>query len=124
MSFRLGSFSRAGMHPFAGLVLGDAVAVLASLNLPLRGAASLLAVLNYWDENFAALSTLPADPAKLDVPLLPLADLRVHAPYVPRQTFCTIANYRSHLIDTVRDPALTPALGEPDTAECLQRGAA
>jgi 2-keto-4-pentenoate hydratase/2-oxohepta-3-ene-1,7-dioic acid hydratase in catechol pathway len=111
------------MRPFAGLVLGDSVIVLASLNLPLRGAVSLLAVLDHWDENFASLSTLSTDPATLGVPILPLAELRVHPPHVPRQTFCTIANYRSHLIDTVRDPGLTPALGEPETAECLQRAA-
>src|SRR5262245_3799986 len=116
MSFRLGTFSRGGTPPFPGLVRGDTVVPLANLQprlqqlgLPLRGGDSLLCLLDHWDEDFAALSRVAAEDGAA---ALPIGELCVHAPYVPRQTFCTIANYRSHLIDTVRDPALTPALGE------------
>jgi 2-keto-4-pentenoate hydratase/2-oxohepta-3-ene-1,7-dioic acid hydratase in catechol pathway len=50
--------------------------------------------------------------------------LHVHAPiHLPRQLFCAIGNYRSHIRDSVRDPTASPRLGEPDTAECVQRAA-
>ena len=151
MSFRLGTFSRAGAAPFAGLVLEDRVIPLAALapllrgtGLQLKGAESMLALLESWDSNFAVLSravaALAAGPGvralgSLSAALAssniagmeasPLSALRIHAPiHLPRQIFCTIANYRSHIVDTVRDPALTQRLGEADTAECLQRAAA
>ena len=127
MSFRLGNFSRGGTAPFTGLLVGDTVVALANLvpplrerGLSLRGVESLLTLLEHWADNFAALSKAPIE----NLPAFSIDELQAHAPYVPRQTFCTIANYRSHLVDTVRDAALTPALGEPDSAECLQRAAA
>jgi 2-keto-4-pentenoate hydratase/2-oxohepta-3-ene-1,7-dioic acid hydratase in catechol pathway len=142
----LGTFSRAAGAPFAGLVLEDRVVPVTALapllrnrSAPLSGAPSVLALLENWDASFAALrevaATLEPDPGAsaassaeshgAGVESFPVSSLRVHPPVqVPRQTFCTIANYRSHLVDTVRDPALTLRLGEPDTPECLQRAAA
>ena len=57
-----------------------------------------------------------------DLGAVHVSKLHVHAPiHVPRQIFCTIANYRSHIVDSVRDAALSPRLGEPDTPECLAK---
>jgi 2,4-diketo-3-deoxy-L-fuconate hydrolase len=152
MQFRLGTFSRAGAAPFAGLVLDERVIALARLEplaqrlgLRLEGAESVLTLLASWDSNFAALIRIAAaltedrasamanegkgrrnhdDAAAGGFGAANVRELRVHAPvHLPRQTFCMIANYRSHLVDTVRDPSLSPRLGEPDTPECLERAA-
>jgi 2,4-didehydro-3-deoxy-L-rhamnonate hydrolase len=131
--FRLGTFSHDSVTRFAGLVVGERVVpsgrmdlLLRRLNVPLFGDHSVLGLLADWSHNFAAFSRVADAIAAGDsgVESVAVADLHVHAPIdVPRQIFCTIANYRSAIIDTVRDPALTPRLGEPDTAECLERAA-
>lgn len=137
MQFRLGTFSSAGSALFPGLVVDERVIPLARLGpllqrlgLRLQGADCVLALLSSWDDNFVALTktatALAEDPASTSAgaQAMDLRDLYVHAPvHLPRQTFCTVANYRSNLIDTVRDPHLSPQLGEPDTAECLERAA-
>jgi 2-keto-4-pentenoate hydratase/2-oxohepta-3-ene-1,7-dioic acid hydratase in catechol pathway len=55
-----------------------------------------LDVLDRWEAALPQLRALAADPA---LPRTPLADLRVHAPVVPRQVFQSGANYRQHVID-------------------------
>src|SRR5690349_2977667 len=93
MNFGLGTFARSGSAPFPGLVLGERVA-------PLDGYASVLDILSNWDSNFAALCRIAerGDAASVDA-----SALRAHAPLVPRQIFCTIANYRSHIAEVVGD---------------------
>jgi 2-keto-4-pentenoate hydratase/2-oxohepta-3-ene-1,7-dioic acid hydratase in catechol pathway len=131
MTFRLGTFEGPGTAPFPGLVLGERVIPLARLellfrrlNVSLTGSESILDVLASWDSNFTALSTV-ADAllaGDTGIESIDVKELRVRPPVdLPRQVFCTIANYRSHIVDTVRDAALSPRLGEPDTAECLAR---
>ncbi|HEU4627692.1 MAG TPA: fumarylacetoacetate hydrolase family protein [Steroidobacteraceae bacterium] len=115
MKFGLGTFSRSGAAPFPGLALGERV-------VRLDGFESVLAILSSWDRNFTELCRLAeADRAAESVDM---RELRVHAPLeMPRQVFCTIANYRSHILDTVRDPGSKLRLGEPDTPECRARAA-
>jgi 2,4-didehydro-3-deoxy-L-rhamnonate hydrolase len=148
MHFGLGTFSQARSAPFPGLVLGERVFALARLgvllrrlNVDLDGADSVLSLLSNWDANFAALSAVAAV-LKEETSNAPLAsvgaghgrgdtaegvkiqELNVHAPiYFPRQIFCAIGNYRSHIVDSVRDPAANSRLGEPDTSECVARAA-
>lgn len=134
--FRLGTFSGAGNAFFPGLVLaGDLVVplerltpLLQQLDLRLEGAESVLRLLSHWQGNLAALKTIAAALSERDTlspadfGAVPVSKLHVHAPiHVPRQIFCTIANYRSHIVDSVRDAALSPRLGEPDTPECLAK---
>jgi 2-keto-4-pentenoate hydratase/2-oxohepta-3-ene-1,7-dioic acid hydratase in catechol pathway len=95
MKFGLGTFARSGSAPFPGLLLGERV-------VPLAGYASVLEILSSWDRNFAELSRR-AEQAS-DGESIDLDALRVHAPLEPRQIFCTIANYRSHIAETVGDP--------------------
>jgi 2,4-didehydro-3-deoxy-L-rhamnonate hydrolase len=138
MTFRLGTFDRPGepAAPFPALVLGERVIPLGRLevlfrrlNVSLTGGESILGLLSSWDSNFTALSAaadaLAADALAADATGIESIDvkaLRVRPPVdLPRQIFCTIANYRSHIVDTVRDPELSPRLGEPDTPECLAR---
>ncbi|MEP7242745.1 MAG: fumarylacetoacetate hydrolase family protein [Gammaproteobacteria bacterium] len=148
MQFRLGTFSSGtSTSQFAGLVLGERVypverlaPLLGRLGAQLTGSESVLGLLSDWERNFEVLAGVAPALAEHDADIsgrssagsladapaesLDLHQLHVHAPInPPRQTFCTIANYRSHLTDTVRDPALTPRLGELDTAECLERAA-
>lgn len=131
MLFTLGTF-RANEGPaFAGLVrdghvvpLGRLELLLRRLNLRLTDTTSVLALLSSWDSNFAALvqANEALSAADHGVASIPLAELQVRAPIdLPRQVFCAIANYRSHIVDTVRDTSSAPRLDEPDTPECLQR---
>jgi 2-keto-4-pentenoate hydratase/2-oxohepta-3-ene-1,7-dioic acid hydratase in catechol pathway len=94
MTFRLGTFSRAGSGPFPGLVLGERV-------VPLDGFDSVLGIVHSWDRNFAAISRIvEAGPGAESIDV---SELRVHAPLAARQIFCTIANYRSHLVEVAGD---------------------
>jgi 2,4-diketo-3-deoxy-L-fuconate hydrolase len=122
MQFKLGTFSAAdGTPPFPGLVLDAPAAarrvvplsllepLLRHLNLGLRDAGSIVSLLAHWDENLAALTRLcQAAPTELAQGSLALDDLRTHAPIDPRQIFCTIANYRSHIIENVLDAGVPP----------------
>jgi 2-keto-4-pentenoate hydratase/2-oxohepta-3-ene-1,7-dioic acid hydratase in catechol pathway len=107
-SFTLGTFSAAGSRPFAGLVRGEQVIALHTLQrladqqgLGLKGSESVFALLQNWEANFAALSDVLAladQGGTLD--WAPLSSLRVHAPVdLPRQIFCTGANYFKHVVD-------------------------
>src|SRR3712207_3701403 len=118
--FRLGTFAGEGAAPFPVLVVGDSLIplrrlelLLRRLNVQLTSAESVLGLLWSWDSNFAALSRVAKAIAEGDSGIegIDPTELRLRAPIdIPRQIFCTIANYRSHIIDTVRDPAHTPRL--------------
>lgn len=126
-NFKLGTFSAGSGKPFPGLLLephGEDAAsptgnpgasrivsllrlppLLREMGLTLTGADSLLALLEDWPENLEALTRLctHAYPELLRISS-PLAEARIHAPIpAPRQIFCTIANYRSHVMETVVD---------------------
>lgn len=127
--YALGTFSIAGSPPFPGLVIGERVIALHALiplcrrlGTELLGAASMLDMLEYWTYNEKALAVAAAylaanpDAEGLSAQLVPVAQLRVHAPIErPRQFFCAGANYRKHVIDLIvdqdRDPA---AVGLPE----------
>ena len=112
--FRLGSFSAAGESPFAGLVLGEQVHAIQGLRglerklgLHLRGAESVLALLEYWDDNLPALRAM-ARALSVDSPMrgAPVSQLRTHAPLLPRQIFQAGANYHKHVVDLIVDGAV------------------
>ena len=123
MRFKLGTFAIAGGGaPFPGLVLEDshgtdrvvplahADFLLTPLNLRLRNPESLLALLEDWDLNFQALAILcqSSAPALLQASL-PLSAVHTRAPVaLPRQIFCTIANFRSHVLEAIQDNGMPP----------------
>jgi 2,4-didehydro-3-deoxy-L-rhamnonate hydrolase len=126
--FRLGTFSGAGNAFFPGLVLPRGLVVpldrltplLHQLDLHLEGAESVLRLLSNWNDNFVALDKIASvleeretlTPA--DLGAIALDKLHLHAPiHVPRQIFCTIANYRSHIIESVG--------GSADAEEIIQQ---
>jgi 2,4-didehydro-3-deoxy-L-rhamnonate hydrolase len=134
MQFKLGTFSTAGAVPFVGLVdnttervvpLAVAEPLLQRLNLKLHkptGAAgrgdSLLSLLDDWDSNFQALAILSESfPDELMKRSVAVDELRTRAPIdPPRQVFCTIANYRSHIIETILDAGVPPHTDGMDAA--------
>ena len=127
--FSLGTFSAAGEKFFPGLVLprGDVVPVkrleplVRQRGLRLEGMESTLGLLSSWRENLATLKAVVSTLNGAGANALRLETLQVHAPVLPRQVFCTVANYRSHILDSVRESAVAPRLGEPDTPECIAK---
>lgn len=119
--FKLGTFSAAGCPPFAGLLQHEKVVALHALQgiaeangLALTGSESVLALLQNWDHNFISLCKVLAladdECGQIGVPV---ASLQVHAPVdLPRQIFCTGANYFKHVVDILVD--LGPG-GNPGT---------
>lgn len=103
--FGLASASFDGGAPVPVLVSGDRV-----IRLP--GTATLLDLLDRWDEALPRL----AEAAKAEG--VPLASVRLAAPYIPRQVFCTGANYRKHVIGLIMgDPSMRGPDDEAATEE-------
>ena len=123
MRFKLGTFAVAGGGaPFPGLVLPDshgtdrvvplahADFLLTPLNLRLRSPESLLSLLEDWDLNFQALAILcQSSTQELLQASIPLNAVHIRAPVAPpRQIFCTIANFRSHVVESILDNGVPP----------------
>lgn len=99
--FSLGTFSRDGER-FVGAVRADLVWDLSAL-ASMPPVSSALALFEEWDriEPRLAEAMGSVDPACA----VPLEDLRVEAPIVPRQIFCTGANYKKHVAElTAKQP--------------------
>jgi 2,4-diketo-3-deoxy-L-fuconate hydrolase len=119
--FALGTFSAGGAPPFAALVLGDRVAPIHALEpvfdklgcAPL-GSSSVLGLLENWEKSFTTLQRaagfLQNDSGENEEwrnILLPSGQLKFRPPVdVPRQVFCSGANYRKHVIDLIVDQAV------------------
>lgn len=74
----------------------------------------VLALLEDWE---AALPGLEAIATRCD-DALPLDERTLAAPYIPRQIFCTGANYRKHVIGLIMgDPSMRTAADEGETDE-------
>lgn len=123
MRFKLGTFAVAGGGaPFPGVVLPDSHGIdrvvplahadflLTPLNLRLRSPESLLSLLEDWDLNFQALAILcQSSTPELLQASIPLNAVHIRAPVAPpRQIFCTIANFRSHVVESVLDNGVPP----------------
>jgi 2-keto-4-pentenoate hydratase/2-oxohepta-3-ene-1,7-dioic acid hydratase in catechol pathway len=118
-AFSLGTFSRAGSPPFAGLVRpGDQVLavdalqpLLAALGQPSLSGRSVLQLLEDWRASHAALQAAAqalADATRPEAPALqalqvPMASLEVHPPVAARQIFMSGANYFKHVVDIIVD---------------------
>lgn len=111
--FSLATVSAAGCRPFAAVVLDDRAMALGALCEVAGGRASALTatqhlrdVLDDWDENFAALSSMVdkiasdrALAARFASRSASIDQLTIHAPIAePRQIFCIGANYRTHVM--------------------------
>ena len=117
--YQLGTFSIAGSPPFPGIVRNGKVLALAALQGLARrlghslSCATLLQTLESWEQNQAALDVVAraldeAREPQVDDILSAAADasaVRTHAPLLPRQIFCSGANYRKHVVDLIVDGA-------------------
>jgi len=119
--FALGTFSAGGGLPFAALVLRDRVAPIHALKpvfdkvdcAPL-GSSSTLGLLENWEKSFTTLQRaagfLQNDGGKSEQSrhvFIPSEQLRFRPPVdLPRQVFCSGANYRKHVIDLIVDQAV------------------
>ncbi|KRB93535.1 fumarylacetoacetate hydrolase family protein [Noviherbaspirillum sp. Root189] len=117
--FKLGRFSIAGCTPFTGLVFNDEsvvalraltsiAAVSAEARAAFRGDESMRDLLESWPHYLDALRKAIAGEGAAEAikrSAVPLSALQIHAPVMPRQIFCTIANYHSGAIEAVLDKA-------------------
>jgi len=91
--------------PEAAMVVGDLAVPLSRLG----ETRDVLALLDDWDAVLPALERAAADPAFL-AGARELNMLAAHAPYVPRQIFCTGANYKKHVVGLIMgDPSMRTA---------------
>ena len=118
--YQLGTFSIAGSPQFPGLVRNGKVVALSALESlasklghSLTGASSLLETLECWGQNAAALDAVctaldearEADAKAVLALTVDAQSIHTHAPLIPRQIFCSGANYRKHVIDLIVDGA-------------------
>jgi 2-keto-4-pentenoate hydratase/2-oxohepta-3-ene-1,7-dioic acid hydratase in catechol pathway len=104
-SFGLASASFDGGAPVPARIVGDRV-------IRLDGGAGLPDLLDDWDK------VLPMLAAAAKGESAPLASVKLAAPYVPRQVFCTGANYRKHVIGLIMgDPSMRGPDDEAATDE-------
>lgn len=110
--FGLGTFS-INDEKFVGVVVDEKVVsikVLAAgktVDVPIY--SSVLAMLEQWDTNLAKLEALLRTKDIGEENWIPLQALKVHPPVdLPRQVFCTGANYRQHVIDLTLDMGVGP----------------
>jgi 2,4-diketo-3-deoxy-L-fuconate hydrolase len=110
--FGLATCSTSGGVPFAAVVVEErvlslvtAVPFLRREGLELSSLGSVLGVLGQWTRNFPVLQRLAdafatgRDP-DLERVALPLATVHLHPPVdLPRQVFCSGANYKKHVIE-------------------------
>ena len=121
--FDLGTFSVAGCEPFACVVVSGRALALSALRdaaraagHPLHGAESLLAFVEDWDSNLTTLQRLLAASATHPA-WLPIDQLNLHAPLIPRQILCSGANYKKHVVDLIVDQGGGPATAAMGPAE-------
>lgn len=115
-TYALGTFARDDEAPFAALVIDDNVYPLDRLPAPHSGprlpaGASVLDLLQDWDRWLPILDRLAdlVGQSQSEEAPLSMASLRVLPPVnLPRQVFCTGANYRQHVIDLTLDMGVGP----------------
>lgn len=113
-AFRLGTFSVAGCAPFAGIeVTGKVLPLRASdsyltaMTAALKGADSMLGILEEWPHNFPVLQRIAdamhsGNDAALAAGAMSLDKLTFHPPVnKPRNIYCAGANYKKHVVDII-----------------------
>ncbi|MGF6969388.1 2,4-diketo-3-deoxy-L-fuconate hydrolase [Paraburkholderia sp. WC7.3g] len=117
--YALGTFSVKDGDPFAGLVVNEKVAPLTELAASrgedgLATFSSVLTILDQWEHCKPILDRVAAAVDATD-DWYALSDLQVHpAVNLPRQIFCTGANYRKHVVDLTVDSKVGPEGLGPD----------
>jgi len=108
------AFALATARSFASLLVVEERAI------PLASAGesrSLPELLEDWEAAYPALEAITSDEERWrNAPLL--ATMELAAPYIPRQVFCTGANYRKHVIGLIMgDPSMRGPGPQSETVE-------
>ena len=119
--FKLGTFAKAGVASFAGIVLGDDDVInlkAAPNSAALTSTDSIDALLEDWDANFAVLQKLCETLQKEGRPgAVKLASLRVLSPVRwPGKMFYAAQNFQEHVDEMLR-AGMTPKEGPKFTGE-------
>lgn len=111
-TYGLATFAAAGVTEAVGIVVGDRIYPLSGLLAaadPLRG-QSVLALLDRWADVLPRLDEIAAAARTSPTPSLSVEEVRFLPPVdLPRQIFCTGANYRKHVVDMTLDMNVGPA---------------
>ncbi len=102
--FALGTFAHNNSSSFPAIVLDEKVFSLHSLPQfdQLIDGATILSLLENWEANFPVLQS--AVESLDEANAIPLSQVRVLPPVnLPRQIFCSGANYKKHVIDLIID---------------------
>ncbi len=115
--FSIGTFAGNDGKPFPALVVGEIVTALAELpevSSAVKRCPSTLALFEQWDsalpELNSAAASLSGQPAERS---MDRSSLRVDIPLVPRQMFCSGANYYKHVVDILVDSIDLSADSDP-----------
>lgn len=112
-NYALGTFSRDQGPRFAGVVVDQRVLPLSELSRCNASASvfagkSVLGLLDDWDTLLPVLNSVVSDLPET-APWLSLDNVQTWAPVdLPRQIFCTGANYRKHVVDLTIDMKVGP----------------
>lgn len=112
-NYALGTFSHAQGPRFAGVVVDQRVLPLSELSRCNASASvfagkSVLGLLDDWDTLLPVLNSVVSDLPET-APWLSLDNVQTWAPVdLPRQIFCTGANYRKHVVDLTIDMKVGP----------------
>jgi 2-keto-4-pentenoate hydratase/2-oxohepta-3-ene-1,7-dioic acid hydratase in catechol pathway len=113
-NFALGTFSAAGGPRFPGLLIEGKVLPVAAAQVYIRasgavlkGVESILSLLDHWQHNFPLLDGLAHRFSVSNEDggaFVSVEQLQMHAPVdMPRQIFCSGANYFKHVVDLICD---------------------
>lgn len=111
--YALGTYSVGEAPRFAAIVVDGRAASLAELVRTMPGVdaapfTTVLSVLDAWDACRPVLDAMAQRPSA-DVTWHRVEGLRAHSPVdMPRQVFCTGANYRKHVVDLTVDSGVGP----------------
>ena len=105
--FKLGTFAKSGGKPFAAIVLGDTAFDLGQAaqasGKALRGATSILDLLDDWERNFAVLQEITAFLDKEKKPGDAVASLTARPPVArPGKMFYAAQNFQEHVDEMIR----------------------
>lgn len=115
--YALATFSTAGARKQAGLVIDGRIAALdelleadGTLCLEAGERTTVLGLLERWEEVLPALNRLAHATASIErVSWFGEAEVTLHPPVdLPRQIFCTGANYRTHVVHLTMDSQVGP----------------
>jgi 2,4-diketo-3-deoxy-L-fuconate hydrolase len=114
--FALATFSTESQPAQVGIVRGGHILPLATLAPSPEGnvagslsGRSMLSLVEQWDEVLAVLDRALGANSAVWREAMPIGHVRFHAPIeMPRQIFCTGANYRTHVVHLTMDMKVGP----------------